>query len=127
MFRAELFNSDEWADIFQAAGAKYIVLTSKHHEGFCNWPSKVSWNWNFVDVGPKRDLVATLRRRSDAKRLLGSACIIRCLNDSIRFFFKTGLSIQDLEVRRRKDDARAVRDRQCLQTGRPLINSVRDI
>ncbi len=33
------------------------MLTSKHHEGFTNWPSKVSFNWNSMDVGPKRDLV----------------------------------------------------------------------
>lgn len=33
------------------------MLTSKHHEGFTNWPSHVSWNWNSMDVGPKRDLV----------------------------------------------------------------------
>ena len=36
---------------------RYVVLTSKHHEGFTNWPSKVSFNWNSMDVGPKRDLV----------------------------------------------------------------------
>ena len=36
---------------------RYIVLTSKHHEGFTNWPSKYSFNWNAGDVGPKRDLV----------------------------------------------------------------------
>ena len=36
---------------------RYIVLTSKHVEGFTNWPSKVSFNWNAMDVGPKRDLV----------------------------------------------------------------------
>ena len=36
---------------------RYVVLTSKHHEGFTNWPSSVSWNWNSMDVGPKRDLV----------------------------------------------------------------------
>ena len=35
----------------------YIVLVSKHHEGYTNWPSKYSWNWNAGDVGPKRDLV----------------------------------------------------------------------
>ena len=36
---------------------RYVVLTSKHHEGFTNWPSNVSFNWNSMDVGPKRDLV----------------------------------------------------------------------
>jgi len=46
-----------WADLISASGAKYTVLTSKHHEGFCNWPSAQSWNWNSVDVGPKRDVV----------------------------------------------------------------------
>jgi len=33
------------------------VLTSKHHEGWTNWRSNVSWNWNSVDNGPHRDLV----------------------------------------------------------------------
>ena len=36
---------------------RYVVLTSKHHEGYTNWPSRVSFNWNSMDVGPKRDLV----------------------------------------------------------------------
>lgn len=60
MFKAELFNPDEWADIFRRSGAKYIVLTSKHHEGFALWPSAESWNWNAVDVGPHRDLAGDL-------------------------------------------------------------------
>nr|VZI07040.1 unnamed protein product [Spirometra erinaceieuropaei] len=59
-FRAEFFDPHHWADIFHASGAKYVVLTSKHHEGFCNWPSPTSWNWNAVDVGPRRDLVGEL-------------------------------------------------------------------
>lgn len=59
-FNAELFNPDQWADIFKDAGAKYVVLTSKHHEGFALWPSKHSWNWNSVDVGPHRDLAGDL-------------------------------------------------------------------
>jgi hypothetical protein len=31
MFKAELFNPDEWANLFKNSGAKYVVLTSKHH------------------------------------------------------------------------------------------------
>jgi alpha-L-fucosidase len=60
MFKAELFDPDKWADIFKESGAKYVVLTSKHHEGFTLWPSAQSWNWNSVDVGPHRDLCGDL-------------------------------------------------------------------
>lgn len=56
-FTAEFFDPDYWADVFAASGAKYVVLTSKHHEGFCLWPSRNSWNWNSMDVGPRRDIV----------------------------------------------------------------------
>ncbi|MGH0131110.1 UNVERIFIED_CONTAM: hypothetical protein FKN15_009752 [Acipenser sinensis] len=59
-FTAEFFNAKQWAEILSASGAKYVVLTMKHHEGFTLWGSKYSWNWNAVDLGPKRDLVAEL-------------------------------------------------------------------
>eukprot|EP00128_Syssomonas_multiformis_P007768 Colp12_sorted_trinity150504_noHs@28383 len=60
MFKAELFDADQWADLFKRSGAKYVVPTSKHHEGFTLWPSPESWNWNSVDVGPHRDLIGEL-------------------------------------------------------------------
>lgn len=70
-FTTEFFDPYQWADLFKAAGAKYVVLTSKHHEGYTNWPSASSWNWNSVDVGPKRDLVGELataiRNNTDIK------------------------------------------------------------
>lgn len=69
LFKAEMFNPDEWADRFKAAGAKYIVLTSKHHEGFALWPSQQSWNWNSVDVGPHRDLCGDLTKSVKAAGL----------------------------------------------------------
>jgi alpha-L-fucosidase len=59
-FRAEFFDPAQWAEIFSSSGAKYVVLTSKHHEGYCMWPSKNSFNWNSKDVGPNRDLVGEL-------------------------------------------------------------------
>ncbi|HTG56594.1 MAG TPA: alpha-L-fucosidase, partial [Niabella sp.] len=59
-FKAELFDPAQWARLFKAAGAKYVVLTSKHHEGFALWPSRESWNWNAYDAGPHRDLAGDL-------------------------------------------------------------------
>ncbi|KAM6216952.1 tissue alpha-L-fucosidase [Rhynchocyon petersi] len=59
-FTATFFEPSNWADLFVAAGARYVVLTTKHHEGFTNWPSPVSWNWNSQDLGPHRDLVGEL-------------------------------------------------------------------
>jgi alpha-L-fucosidase len=73
-FRAELFDPDHWADVFQKSGAKYVALTSKHHEGFAMWPSKEAsktWGrpWNSVEIGPKRDLVGDLTTAVRAKGL----------------------------------------------------------
>ncbi|XP_031826221.1 alpha-L-fucosidase [Nomia melanderi] len=59
-FTAEFFNATQWSEIFQASGAKYIVLTSKHHEGYTLWPSKYSFSWNSMDVGPQKDLIGEL-------------------------------------------------------------------
>lgn len=59
-FKAEMFQPEEWARVFEQAGARYVVLTSKHHEGFCLWPSRYAWNWNAVDIGPHRDLLGDL-------------------------------------------------------------------
>ncbi|OQV17346.1 Alpha-L-fucosidase [Hypsibius exemplaris] len=68
-FGASFFDPNQWADLFAASGAKYVVLTSKHHEGFTLWPSSYSFNWNAMDVGPHRDLVGDLanavRNRTD--------------------------------------------------------------
>ena len=62
LFKAELFDANHWAELFQRSGAKYVVLTTKHHDGFCLWPTKSPYkkNWNSMDIGPKRDLVGEL-------------------------------------------------------------------
>ncbi|XP_001603580.1 alpha-L-fucosidase-like [Nasonia vitripennis] len=59
-FTATFYDPKRWSEIFENSGAKYIVLTSKHHEGYTLWPSKYSFSWNAMDVGPHRDLVGEL-------------------------------------------------------------------
>jgi len=68
LFKAELFEPGEWADLFRSSGARYVVLVSKHHDGYALWPSAYSKGWNSVDVGPGRDLVGEL---TDAVREAG--------------------------------------------------------
>lgn len=60
LFKAELWDPQAWAALFRKAGARYVVLTSKHHDGYCLWPSAEAPGWNALEVGPKRDLVGDL-------------------------------------------------------------------
>ena len=74
LFRAELFDPDRWADLFVRSGARYVALTSKHHEGFTLWrnaEANRSWGrpWNSVDIGPKRDLLLDLMEAGRRKGL----------------------------------------------------------
>jgi len=73
LFTCEMFEPKQWAEIFKGSGAKYVVLTSKHHDGYCLFPSKEAstsfgMGWNSVDSGPHRDLVRDL---TDAVRETG--------------------------------------------------------
>jgi alpha-L-fucosidase len=62
-FDATLYEPDYWADLFAKSGAQYVILTSKHHEGYCMFDSRnitTTWNWNVMEVGPRRDLLGEL-------------------------------------------------------------------
>jgi alpha-L-fucosidase len=57
MFRADKYNPKEWAQLAVDAGMRYMVLTTKHHEGFCLWNSRLC-KFNAVNSAAKRDLLA---------------------------------------------------------------------
>jgi alpha-L-fucosidase len=58
-FKAEKWDPEAWAALFDEVGAKYVVLTAEHHDGWANWDSDLT-PWNAMDKGPKRDLVGEL-------------------------------------------------------------------
>ncbi len=66
MFTAEHFDPEEWADLFQSAGARFAGPVAQHHDGFSMWDSQVNPN-NAMLEGPKRDvtgeLLASLKKR----------------------------------------------------------------
>jgi len=61
MFTAAKFDPDEWAKLFKQAGAKLVIPTGVHHDGFALWDSKVN-PYNAKAMGPKRDLIGDLGR-----------------------------------------------------------------
>ena len=69
-FNPDGFNADEWICEAKNAGMKYFVITSKHHDGFALWPTKVS-GYNVGEATPfKQDILGALAeacRRHDIK------------------------------------------------------------
>jgi alpha-L-fucosidase len=62
------WNSDDWAKLFQEVGARYVVLTTKHHDGFTLWPSRVRNPHRQQDQqGTDRDLVGELTKAVRAR------------------------------------------------------------
>ena len=61
LFKAEKFDPDAWALLFKKAGAKYIIPTAEHHDGFALWDSKLT-KWNAMDMGPHRDLIGDMAK-----------------------------------------------------------------
>ncbi|MEN9974375.1 MAG: hypothetical protein RLZZ282_381 [Verrucomicrobiota bacterium] len=58
-FNPVKFNADEWVAVAKAAGMKYMVLTTKHHDGFCLWDTKQT-DYNIMNSPFKRDVVKEL-------------------------------------------------------------------
>ncbi len=55
------FDAAEWVQIAKDAGMKYMVLTSKHHDGFCLWDSKLT-DYDIMNTPFGRDVVAELSK-----------------------------------------------------------------
>jgi alpha-L-fucosidase len=59
-WRTEDFDPREWCDLFARAGARYVVPTTKHHDGIALWDAPGTATRNTVHRGPRRDLIGDL-------------------------------------------------------------------
>ena len=69
-FKPKPYPAREWAKLAKRAGMKYMVMTSKHHEGFCHFDTKLT-NYSSPKQGPGRDLA---KEFLDAARAEGLRC-----------------------------------------------------
>jgi alpha-L-fucosidase len=60
-FKAEHFDPVQWAELFKASGAKYVVPVFEHHDGFAMYDSGLS-DWTVVKMGPRRDMYGELAK-----------------------------------------------------------------
>ena len=90
MFKAEHFDPDAWARLFNESGAKYVVPVFEHHDGFAMYDSGLS-DWTAAKMGPHRDLAGDLARAVRASGLHLGASFHRVEHN---FFFDTGRNIE---------------------------------
>lgn len=88
LFKGEKFNAGEWLDLFEQAGAKYIMPVAEHHDGFQMYQSELS-HWNAAEMGPKRDVLREIKRETEARGMMFCASDHRAEHC---WFFNGGLN-----------------------------------
>ena len=73
------YNAREWVRLMKAAGIKYICITTKHHDGFCLWPTKMNVDWNIGVTPGGKDLLKPLAEACQAEGL--QFCIYHSVMD----------------------------------------------
>jgi len=93
-FQAAQFDPKAWAELFRAAGAKYVIPVAEHHDGFAMYNSDLS-DWTAAKMGPHRDVVGDL---AQAVRAAGLHFGVSTHRAEHYFFMNTGREF-DSDVR----------------------------
>ena len=56
------FDAKEWVRVFKDAGAKYVTVTSRHHDGFSLWPTKADDGYNIAETPFRRDILGEIAK-----------------------------------------------------------------
>lgn len=68
-FNPVLFNAKEWVSAIKNAGMKYLVIVTKHHDGFCLWPSAYT-NYDIASTPYKKDILKELEEECHKQGIL---------------------------------------------------------
>ncbi len=68
-FKAEQFDAGEWAELFKASGARFVMPVAEHHDGFQMYQSELS-RWNTCQMGPMRDVIGELKKEVEARDMM---------------------------------------------------------
>ena len=94
MFKAEKFDPREWADLFEEAGAKFVVPVAEHHDGFQMYKSDLC-RWNAAEMGPKRNVLEEIKKEVEEKGMVFGASSHRAEH---YWFFNGGRQIPESDV-----------------------------
>ena len=78
-FRAQNWDPARWAQLFEEAGARYVIPVAEHHDGFPMWDSRYT-EWDAADRGPQRDIIGELAEAVRAEGLRFGASYHAMLN-----------------------------------------------
>ena len=72
LFKAEKFDPNAWAELFETAGARFVMPVAEHHDGFQMYESDLS-EWCATKKGPMRDIVGELKMAVEARNMVLTA------------------------------------------------------
>lgn len=94
MFKAENFSADEWMELFEKAGARFVMPVAEHHDGFQMYASDLC-RWNAAQMGPCRDVLGELKTAADEKGIRFCASSHRAEH---WWFYDKGREIPEADV-----------------------------
>ena len=118
-FYPSKFDAAEWARTIKASGARYVTFTSRHHDGFSMWPTKVDDGYNVMNTPFKRDIVGELAKACTDEGLQFN--IYYSLADWHRKDYPVGKHEESI-VRERRPDYPSYRRFMLAQLGELLEN-----
>jgi alpha-L-fucosidase len=84
MFTAKKYDPEQWAELFQNAGARYVVPVAEHHDGFAMWDSEIT-PWCAGKMGPKRDLTGELAKAVKKRNMVFGVSSHRIEHDAFAY------------------------------------------